>query len=129
MKRSEALKLRGIIEQSAQSLSDETALKAVCLHPVWSSGTAYAVGFKAQHKNVLYKCLTAHTAQDEWTPNVSPSLWAKVLVEDGNILPWEQPDSTNPYMIGDRVTHNGKAWESIVDDNVWEPGVYGWVEE
>ena len=41
---------------------------------------------------------------------------------------WEQPDSTNPYMAGDKVTHNGKTWVSDIDNNVWEPGVYGWTE-
>ena len=40
----QARKLRHIIEQSAQSLSDETAVKAVCLHPMWASGVSYAVG-------------------------------------------------------------------------------------
>jgi hypothetical protein len=29
-------------------------------------------------------------------------------------------------MKGDRVTHNDQTWESTVDNNVWEPGVYGW---
>ena len=41
---------------------------------------------------------------------------------------WEQPDSTNPYAKGDKVTHNGKTWISTADGNVWEPGVYGWEE-
>lgn len=129
MKRSEIVALRHIIETASQSLADEMSLDAVCLHPLWASGTAYEVGFKVKNNDTLYKCLTAHTAQDDWTPDVSPSLWAKVLVEDNKILPWERPDSTNPYSIGDKVTHNGKTWESIVADNVWEPGVYGWVEE
>lgn len=44
------------------------------------------------------------------------------------IAEWVQPDSTNPYMTGDRVLHNGSTWESTVDNNVWEPGVYGWAE-
>lgn len=44
----------------------------------------------------------------------------------GEVAEWVQPDSTNPYMIGDRVLHNGNTWESTVDNNVWEPGVYGW---
>ena len=26
---------------------------------------------------------------------------------------------------GDKVTHNGATWISTVDNNVWEPGVYG----
>lgn len=124
-----ARKMRPIIEQAAQSLDDATALNAVELHPVWASATAYEVGYKVQYETVLYRCLTAHTAQDRWEPNNAPSLWAKVLVsEDGTILAWEQPDSTNPYMSGDKVNHNGKNWVSDVDNNVWEPGVYGWTE-
>ena len=78
---------------------------------------------------VLYRCLTAHTAQEGWTPANAPSLWAEVLVEEGQILPWQQPDSTNPYGKGDKVTHNGSVWVSNVDNNVWEPGVYGWSKE
>ena len=23
---------------------------------------------------------------------------------------------------------NGKTWVSLADNNVWEPGVYGWTE-
>ena len=71
--------------------------------------------------------LQAHTSQDGWEPNVAPSLFAKVLIPDPEVIPeWEQPDSTNPYMKGDKVTHNGYTWISDIDNNVWEPGVYGW---
>ena len=128
MKRGVAKYLREVIEQAVQSLNDETALEVVCLHPHWSDGATYEVGNKVRYNNVLYRCLAEHTAQADWMPDVTPSLWAKVLVEDGKILTWEQPDSTNPYMKGDKVTHGGKTWESTVDNNVWEPGVYGWVE-
>lgn len=78
MKRSEALKLRGIIEKSAQSLSDETALKAVCLHPMWASGVSYAVGFKVQRNGKLWRVVQAHTAHDGWEPENAPSLWEQV---------------------------------------------------
>lgn len=129
MTKSEALRYRGAIELAAQSLPDEIALTVVSLHPKWHSGTAYTVGHKVRHEERLYRCLTEHTSQGTWTPPDSPSLWAKVLVsEDGEILPWEQPDSTNPYKKGDKVTHQGKTWVSDVDGNVWEPGVYGWSE-
>lgn len=129
MKRREALKLRGIIEKAAQLLDDETALEAVTLHPAWASEKEYAVNFKVRFGGVLYRCLTAHRAQEGWTPVNAPSLWAEVLVEEGQILPWQQPDSTNPYGKGDKVTHNGSVWVSDVDNNVWEPGVYGWSKE
>lgn len=36
-----------------------------------------------------------------------------------------QPDSTNGYSTGDRVVHNDRTWESLADNNVWEPGAAG----
>ena len=120
-----------LIRQQINTLTvdDNTALRMVEFYPEWANGTAYTVGYKVQYKGTLFKVLQDHTSQDGWEPNNAPSLWAKVLIPDENVIPeWEQPDSTNPYMTGDKVTHNGKTWVSDVDNNVWEPGVYGWVE-
>ena len=122
----DARAMRAFIELAAQSLDDAESLQAVCLHPHWAAGKAYAAGYKVQHGGALYRCLQGHMAQADWTPDAAPSLWAKVLTDpSGTILPWEQPGSTNPYMNGDKVTHNGKTWESLVDNNVWEPGAVG----
>ena len=112
------------------SLNDEIALTAVEVYPQWrAEGEEYKVGQRVQYNGTLYKVLTDHTSQETWTPTDAPSLFAKVLIPDVDVIPeWEQPDSTNPYMKGDKVTHNGKTWESEVDNNVWEPGSYGWKE-
>lgn len=128
-----ARKLRPYIEKAAQNLLDEDALEAVQLFPLWKADVEYTVGQRVRHNEVLYSVLTAHTSQADWTPEVAPSLFAKVLIPDENVIPeWEQPDSTNPYKKGDKVSHNGKIWESQIDGNVWEPGVVGteslWVE-
>ena len=120
-----------LIRQQINGLTvdDNTALRMVEFYPEWASGMAYTVGYKVQYKSALFKALQDHTSQDGWEPNNAPSLWAKVLIPDENVIPeWEQPGSTNPYMTGDKVTHNGKTWVSDVDNNVWEPGVYGWTE-
>ena len=109
------------------TVDDNTALRMTEFYPEWATDTDYAVGFKVQYGGKLYKCLQAHTSQADWTPEAAPSLWAKVLIPDETVIPeWEQPDSTNPYSKGDKVTHNGKTWTSTVDNNVWEPGVFGW---
>lgn len=110
------------------SLNDEIALTAVEVYPQWrANGEEYKVGQRLQYNGTLYKVLQDHTSQETWTPDVAPSLFAKVLIpDDEKIYPWEQPDSTNPYKKGNKVTHNDKTWISIVDNNVWEPGVYGW---
>lgn len=111
------------------SATDEQALKASALYPKWKVGTAYQKNERVLYNDVLYKVLTDHTSQADWTPDAAPSLFAKVLIPDKNVIPeWEQPESTNPYGKGDKVTHNGKTWQSTIDGNVWEPGVYGWEE-
>ena len=119
--------VREAMDMAGAYLTDEQAAEVPALYRAWEAGTAYAIGDRRTYKGVLYACLQPHTAQESWNPADSPSLWAKVLTSDtGEPLPWEQPESTNPYMKGDMVTHNGKTWVSDVDNNVWEPGVYGW---
>lgn len=116
-----------VAQIQAQSLTDEQALNVQAIYPAWNAGNVtYTIGYKILYNNVLYKCLQQHNSQSDWTPDAAPSLWAKVLISDSEVIPeWEQPDSTNPYGKGDRVTHNGKTWESLVDSNVWEPGATG----
>lgn len=106
---------------------DEQALKVADLYDVWSGdGVTYKTGKYLLYKDILYKVLQNHTSQTDWTPDTASSLYAKVLTDpSGSVLPWEQPQSTNPYKKGDRVTHKGKTWESLVDSNVWEPGAVG----
>lgn len=126
--REKAIRLREIIElaMNAAKLEDSVAIEGTPLFAVWKVDVHYMVGDKVQYKDVLYKVLTEHTSQETWTPDASPSLFAKVLIPDENVIPeWEQPDSTNPYKAGDKVYHNGKTWESLVDNNVWEPGAVG----
>lgn len=122
---------RLLIAQQINTLSmdDNTALRMVEFYPAWETDTDYPAGYKVQYGGKLWRCLQAHTSQTGWDPNNAPSLWAKVLIPDPEVIPeWEQPDSTNPYMAGDKVAHNGKTWVSDIDNNVWEPGVYGWTE-
>ena len=123
----EAAKIvRATMDKAGAMLTDEQALQVTILYPLWDATKTYAVGDRVRYAGNLYRCLQPHTAQETWNPADAPSLWAKVLTDpSGEILPWVQPDSTNPYAKGDKVTHNGKTWESLVDNNVWEPGAVG----
>lgn len=123
----EAAKIvRATMDKAGAMLTDEQALKVTALYPLWDAAKTYTVGDRVRYAGNLYRCLQPHTAQETWNPADAPSLWAKVLTDpSGEILPWVQPDSTNPYAKGDKVTHNGKTWESLVDNNVWEPGAVG----
>lgn len=128
--------LRAKIEaMSEDTITDDAeSLDYIELFPSWSpDGVTYPVGHRVRYNGDLYKVLQEHTSQEAWNPIDAPSLFAKVLIPDPTVIPeWEQPDSTNGYMTGDKVTHNGKTWESQVDNNVWEPGATGtetlWIE-
>lgn len=111
----------------AENLPEEQALQVKALYDLWSGEeVAYKTGKYLTYKGILYKVLQNHTSQPDWTPETASSLYAKVLTDPaGSVLPWEQPQSTNGYKKGDRVTHKGKTWESLVDSNVWEPGAIG----
>lgn len=129
MKRREARAFINSLVNLRKSATDPQAVEAPAVYPAWKEAVEYSVNDRVLFEDTLYKVITAHTSQADWTPADAPSLFAKVLIPDEDIIyPWEQPGSTNPYMNGDKVSHNGKTWVSIVDNNVWEPGVYGWEE-
>ena len=119
--------LRMRIEQFSAELTDEEGLQFVDLFPLWQSENSYTVGDRIKYHDILYKCVQAHTSQSTWTPDVTPALWTRVSIEE--YPEWVQPTgSQDAYMKGDKVSHNGKHWVSTVDNNVWQPSVYGWDE-
>ena len=132
MTREEALRFREAINTVVDGLDGESAEEVKVLYQTWKPEGHYLVGDKRLFRGVLYKCLQEHDAQAGWNPEDAHSLWAKVLNPDPEVIPvWEQPDSTNPYMTGDKVhypTINDPVYESLIDKNVWSPEAYpaGW---
>ena len=126
--REKALALRKLIEKLSADLSDEEAYTAPELFPMWALKD-YAQGDRVQYQGLLYKCLQAHTAQADWTPDVAVSLWVRVDDPSIEFPEWRQPAGAHDaYSKGYKVSHNGKHWVSTADNNVWEPGVFGWSE-
>lgn len=124
-----------MLSMSRPIMSDEFALQTFEAFPQWNSMLSKQItqdmidkGFdRYQYNGQLYKCVQAHTPQSDWTPDKTPALWVKVSLEE--YPEWVQPAGAHDaYKKGDKVTHNGKKWESTVDTNVWEPGVHGWNE-
>ena len=117
-------------EINSESNTDEQALEVQSLYPDWETnfkeGDTLEAGIRINYKEVLYKVLQTHQKQSTWNPADAQSLFAKVLNPNEEVIPeWEQPDSTNGYMTGDKVIYNGITYESLVDNNVWEPGETG----
>lgn len=112
---------------------EESAYDAASVMPAWTAGEAVEQGVYRTYADELYSCIQPHTTQSDWTPNVTPALWRhwpkKQPGED--YPPWVQPTGAHDaYNIGDRVTYNGKNYESLIDANVWSPDAYpaGWKE-
>ena len=117
-----------LLDEVLEILTDEQASTVPDAFHMWTVDTAYSVGDRRRYSGVLYRCVQAHTSQHGWEPPKVPALWVRVA-EPGTIPEWVQPAGAHDaFSKGDKVTHNGKTWISDVDDNVWEPGVYGWSE-
>lgn len=114
-------------------VTDEFALQTIDMFPYWKTGLTITQDditngkHRYQYNGKLYRCVQAHTTQEDWTPDKTPALWVEVSLEEWP--EWKQPAGAHDaYKKGDKVTHNGKKWSSDVDANVWEPGVHGWSE-
>lgn len=113
-----------------QVVDDIVALDLKEFYDEWVDGVTYKQGQYVMYNKILYKTLIEHVSQNEWTPDISFSLFTPVLTDPSGeeIYDWVQPDSTNAYMTGDKVRFEGDIYESLIDNNVWSPAVYpsGW---
>lgn len=123
------------IMANQMNLDDETAMEIADLYEPWEVGKAYTegtivkYGVNADNETQLYTVIQAHTSQASWTPDTAVSLFKAVGFTDSGVPVWTQPlGASDAYMKGDTVSHNDKTWTSDIDNNVWEPGVYGWTE-
>lgn len=118
--REEARRYRRFIEQMSTNATDEEALDNIEAFPKWAVGKAYAVDDRLRYEDVLYKVIQAHTSQADWTPDVAVSLFVRVSIEE--FPEWVQPTGAHDaYNTGDKVSHNDKHWQSLIDANIWEP--------
>jgi len=84
-----------------------------------------APGEQLVYEDVTYEVIQGHNAQFGWEPDITPALFRRVsdpsVIED-----WVQPTGAHDaYAKGVKVRHIGKVWESLIDNNVWEPGAVG----
>ena len=99
----------------------------------WAVGMECKKGQAApiRYDGKLYDVIQSHTTQSDWTPDVVPALYIETPAPAASGYPvWYQPQGGHDaWALGSRCEwpEGGQVWESTVPDNVWEPGVYGWV--
>lgn len=128
--------MKGLAISQAQEMNDEDALANSDLFPFWAENMAVEANVKYRFWNAerdeiwLWKCIQGHTTQAGWEPYNTPALWVRIA-EEGEILKWVQPTGQHDaYQTGEKVywPEPSDVWQSDVDNNVWEPGVYGWTK-
>lgn len=125
----EAASIAFVTLAEAGSIDDVTAGEHMDIFSPWASAVSYTAGNLRTYNGKLYRCVQAHTSQDDWTPDAAKSLWTATSDPEEKWPAWSQPvGATDAYAKDSKVTHNDKRWISDVDANVWEPGVYGWTE-
>ena len=108
-------------------IDDVTASEHPEMFEDWKTDIQYKAGHLRKYNGLLYRCISDHTSQIDWTPDVSVSLWVLTSDPAEEFPAWSQPvGAHDAYMTGDKVTHKDKHWISTVDNNTWEPDVYGW---
>lgn len=122
-----------LAKKGRDSLSDADAAGYAEYFPEWSpNSVAYKTGDRVQYGGKLWKVSSDHTSQANWNPADAHSLFAEILPGQSGtpIGEWKQPDASNTYSKGDKVTYNGKTYESTIDNNAWSPEAYpqGWKE-
>lgn len=93
-------------------------------------GSATHAGLHCWPNSTFYSALVAMQA-DFPALKIRPGTGAPNFDElmSAESLTWIQPDGAHDvYMKGDQVGFGGKTWESLIDNNVWEPGTSGWRE-
>jgi hypothetical protein len=121
------------LDEVLDILTDDQAQAVPDAFRAWAVGLAYEVGKRVRYDGKLYKCVQAHTSQEDWTPDKTPALWTRIG-EPGEIPVWVQPTGAqDAYNTGDKVhfpTASDPVYESTIDGNVWSPADYpaGWTE-
>lgn len=113
--------------------ADEEAYAMRYLYPEWNpEGVNY---FKDKWPNRVifedkfYKIEQDHTSQESWKPSDAPSLFTEIPDPNEEWPEYKQPThAENAYMKDDKITYNGKHYQSNIDNNVWSPDDYpaGW---
>lgn len=130
-----AEQLRRVLQMYAAGLSEEQAIEVPAIFDPWKSGKVYTVdemltyGTNEVGDPQLYKVVQAHTSQDDWTPDKTPSLFAPLGLDDDGYPIWAQPSGAHDaYNKGDIVNYNDILYKSLIDGNVYSPDAYpaGW---
>lgn len=126
MKRSEAVKMRAVIEKAAASLDDATASTAETLFPTMKyDGSLIEAGTRINWNGTLKRAAVDLWDAEHNDPDHAPTRWEDIQYRDGyRIIP-------DVITVGLAFANGEKGWwtdgllyESTADNNVYTPAAY-----
>lgn len=111
-------------------LDDITISEHPRLFIEWTENWTGSAGTIVSEGGDLYRSIhdVTNTAQNT-RPSITPSMWTPISDPTEEYPAWVQPiGAHDAYSMGAKASHSEKHWVSDVNNNVWEPGVYGWTE-
>lgn len=122
MKRDLANKIFEYLKKTREIIADEIALNYIEFYPNWENhiGEDLSVGDRIEYESKLYKVVQAHTTQESWKPDLTPSLFEPIdIVNEGTLA--------NPIIAAAGMTYfkdkyyldetDGKIYLCIRDDS------------
>ena len=114
-----AEQFRMAVQMYAETLDDEQAISVEGIYEAWSPGTACREGMHIRYGGRLYRILQAHTAQADWPPDKTPSLYTCLNPDRAGTL--EDPIPYDGNMLLERgkyYTQGGVLYLCIRDTGI-----------
>lgn len=129
MTRTEALRLRAIVEQAAASLPDKEASESAALFPRLTQGG----GLVSAGTRINWNGLIKRAAVDLWdtdtnTPDNAPTLWEDIAYRQGYRIIPATITAGAAFAQGECGWWGDVLYKSLIASNVWTPDAYpaGW---
>jgi len=122
--------------ETMQEITDQELEDLLAGYDDWIVGETFVLDaqgnvpdIKRKYNHFLYKLRQVHTTQADWTPDITPALWYKIIPEATYVI-WNVNDWAS-YQLGTKVSHNGVIYECVNPTYAWiEPGTqdghFGW---
>lgn len=125
MKRSEAQRLRSIVEKAAVSLDDATASIAPTLFPAMKyDGELIKVGTRINWNGVIKRASVDIWDNAQSNPDNAPTLWVDLDYREGYRIIPETITVSTAFAEGEYGWWGDELYKSKVASNVYTPTVY-----
>lgn len=129
MRKSDALRYRGVIEQAAQSLDDATASTAPDMFPrLKQDGSLIPNGTRINWHGTLKRAAVDIWDTVENNPDNAPELWENINYRDGYRIIPDTITATLAFSEGECGWWGDTLYRSKINGNVYTPAQYpdGW---